>query len=297
MEIVCDIFQANVVAKPGNMPHKFIITTSSNQKVELQAENEDEMVKWITAIRRCANGAGGRPNSIRLKTEDEITVLDDDNSALVLEFIKKNPLCAECSAQPVNWISTSLGLTLCEECAVVHRQLTWAVSKLKSVKLDQFSTWQMDLMIADLGNNASNEIWEKCVPEGWTKPQPNSAIEDKSQWIMAKYRWFGFVDEFRVRSNEQLATGIMDAVLAGDIKAIMWWLSHKADINCTHPDGSGRTPLHIAIENNQKNVISFLVQNGADIYAVDNKNRTPIDEAGNDEWRRSILTQIQNGDY
>lgn len=297
MEIVCDVFQSSIIAKPGDMPHKFIITSSTNQKIELQAENEDEMVKWITAIRRCANGAAGRPNSIRLKTEDEITVLDDTNSALVLEFIKKNPHCAECSAQPVSWISTSLGLTLCEECAVVHRQLTWAVSKLKSIKLDQFSSWQMNLMIQDLGNDVSNDIWEKCVPEGWTKPQPHSAIEDKSQWIMAKYRWFGFVDEFRVRSNEQLAAGIMDAVLACDIKAIMWWLSHKADINCSYPEGSGRTPLHAAIESKNMNVSVFLLQNGADIYAIDSKNRTPVDEAGNDEVINRIITNIQNGDY
>lgn len=288
MEIVCDVFHSTVATKLGDMPHKFIVTTTGNQKVELQAENEDEMVKWITSIRRCANGAGGRPASIKLKTEDTLTVLDGPNSELVLEFIKKNPCCAECNAESVSWISTSLGLTLCEECAVVHRQLTWAVSKLKSIKLDQFSSWQMNLMIQDLGNTVSNEIWEKNIPIGWAKPQPRSAIEDKSQWIMAKYRWYGFVDELRVRSNEQLAAGIMEAVLAGDIKAIMYWLSHKADINCSYPEGSGRTPLQTAIERKLVNVTAFLVQNGSDFYAV---------EGGNDESITAILTQLQEGYY
>ena len=222
MEIVCDIFEANIAAKPGDMPHKFIITTKNNQKVELQAENEDEMVKWIAALRRCSNGIAGRPTSYKLLSvdggdNDNVTVFNDPNSELVLEFIKLNPQCAECSAQPVHWISTSLGVTLCENCTSIHRQLTWAVSKLKSIKLDQFSTWQLNLMIKDLGNTVSNDIWEKCIPEGWTKPQPLSVLEDKSQWIIAKYRWYGFVDEFRVRSDEQLARGIIDAVIGNSI--------------------------------------------------------------------------------
>ena len=337
MEIVCDVFEATIVAKPGDMPHKFIITTKNNQKVELQAENEDEMVKWITALRRCSNGLAGRPTSLKLLSinDDDITVFNDTNSELVLEFIKLNSHCAECNTQPVSWISTSLGITLCENCASVHRQLTWAVSKLKNIKLDQFSTWQLNLMIRDLGNTVSNDIWEKCVPEGWIKPSSLSVLEDKSQWIIAKYRWYGFVDEFRVRSNEQLAAGIIDAVLTGDSKGVMWWLSHKADINCMHIDGSGKTPLHIgnhhhhhnnhnhinnhinnidhtdliililipkliAIENknnNYINIVSLLLQNGADIYANDNNNMTPIDYAKNDDDIIPILMQIQRGDY
>jgi hypothetical protein len=40
-------------------------------------------------------------------------------------------------------VSTSIGVTLCQQCSTVHRQLSWAISKLKSIELDEFSEWQV----------------------------------------------------------------------------------------------------------------------------------------------------------
>lgn len=125
----------------------------------------------------------------------------------LLKFLDENDnnLCAECNHTNVSWISMSIGVTLCEDCASIHRQLTWAVSKLKNIQLDDFYQWQINLLHDYLGNKKVNDIWEKCVPEGWSKPQSDIAsLEEKSRWIMAKYRWYGFVDEFRVTSEEQL---------------------------------------------------------------------------------------------
>ena len=51
-----------------------------------------------------------------------------------------------------------------------RRQLTWAVSKVKSIQLDDFFDWQVSLLRDELGNNVINNIWEKNIPEGWTKP-------------------------------------------------------------------------------------------------------------------------------
>ena len=58
--IVTDISGSTVTAKPGKIPHVFVLHTAENKKLELQAENDDEMVQWIQAIRRCA-GSGGAP--------------------------------------------------------------------------------------------------------------------------------------------------------------------------------------------------------------------------------------------
>lgn len=104
---------------------------------------------------------------------------------------------------------------------------------------------------------------------------------------MAKYQWFAFVDEFRVRSSEQLAEvfvyienfllvhvcfalisiqGIFTAAYNSDIPRIHFWLSHKADINCLHckPELTGRdvsmTPLHAALEKYHINTMWFLLQ-------------------------------------
>ena len=97
------------------------------------------------------------------------------------------------------------GVSCCEDCASIHRQLSWAVSKLKNIQLDEFYPWQIKILREAMGNTVVNKIWEPCVPEGWVKPNELSTIEEKSRWIMAKYRWYGFVDEFRVKSDEQLA--------------------------------------------------------------------------------------------
>ena len=58
--IVADITGSSVTAKPGKIPHLFVLITAENKKIDLQAENDDEMVQWIQAIRRCAGGAPGR---------------------------------------------------------------------------------------------------------------------------------------------------------------------------------------------------------------------------------------------
>lgn len=208
--------------------------------------------------------------------------------------------CAECNYTPVHWISTSIGVTVCEDCAAVHQQLSWAISKLKSIQLDEFSEWQVNLLQTELGNSVANQIWEKSVPEGWSKPVPTSSVEDKAQWILAKYRWYGFVDEFRVRSDAQLESGIMEAVKAGNLKDVIWWISHKADINCTHPPGTGRTLLHEAITHEHVNVVAFLLQNGADLYAVDSSGNRPLDitvNSGKQRMIASMILQIQKGDY
>ena len=49
-----------MTAKQGKISHVVVWMTAENKKIDLQAENDDEMVQWIQAIRRCAGGAPGR---------------------------------------------------------------------------------------------------------------------------------------------------------------------------------------------------------------------------------------------
>jgi len=223
MEPVCDIKDCSVTVKPGDQPYTFIIGTSDGTRLEFQAESEDEMVLWITAIRRCSVSAPGRHTTavgrrqmLESSTDDnigegEVPLLlppespqDGPGKKLLREFVTANRTCAECNSGPVTWLSTSLGITLCQQCAAVHRQLSWAISKLKSIELDEFSEWQMKIIHYELGNDVVNSIWEKNVPAGWTKPSKGSSPEDRSKWILAKYRWYAFVDEVRVTSDQEL---------------------------------------------------------------------------------------------
>ena len=68
----------------------------------------------------------------------------------------------------------------------------------------------------------------------------------------------------------------MEAVAASDVQKLMWWTSHKAQINCEYPKGSGRTPLHEALVVGNVNMIGFLLLNGADMYATDVSGNSPL---------------------
>ena len=81
------------------------------------------------------------------------------------------------------------GVSLCEECATVHRQLGWAVSKLKNIALDEFYEWQMQPLVELLGNEVANSIWEIAIPTGWNKPTPTAAVEGVKYSLKCKSSW------------------------------------------------------------------------------------------------------------
>ena len=131
----------------------------------------------------------------------------------LLAFLgEDNSTCAECNSENVSWISMSIGVTCCEDCASIHRQLSWAVSKLKNIQLDEFYPWQVKLLRESMGNTKANKVWELLPPAGWNKPTALSTMEERSRWILAKYRWYGFVDEFRVLSDTQMAQVSLDKI-------------------------------------------------------------------------------------
>jgi len=68
----------------------------------------------------------------------------------------------------------------------------------------------------------------------------------------------------------------MEAVAKSDVGKIMWWISHKAHVNCEHPKGSGKSPLHSALILQNRNIIAYLLMNGADMYATDANNISPL---------------------
>jgi len=63
---VCDVYGAAIEARPGSVPHKIVITTKSEDTFVFQAENNDNAMMWIWALRRC--GAGGVTESSNTST-------------------------------------------------------------------------------------------------------------------------------------------------------------------------------------------------------------------------------------
>jgi len=282
MDKVCDIAGCDVAAKPGDVPYVFIVCNKHGTRFEFQAESEDSMVNWIAAVRRCAvskpgrhtegNGGGTLANARQQQeageelrdVESVTTVLsspsasDTEEEALLKKFVERNSCCAECNAQPVTWISTSLGITLCQRCSTVHMQLSWAISKLKNIELDEFSVWQLNMLYQELGNERVNGIWEVDIPAGWDKPTHRSSMEDRAKWIIAKYRWYGFVDEVSIRSDMELLETINNAISTGSVLKVMYAVSLKAQANCFDP-ATLESPLHLAVSLRQPNIFGYLL--------------------------------------
>ena len=113
-------------------------------------------------------------------------------------------------------------------------------------------------------------------------------MEDRAKWIIAKYRWYGFVDEVAIRSDMELLqvylTFILysryctryvchtlivlkyfllfqtmnDAIKSGSVLKVMYAVSLKAQANCFDP-ATLESPLHLAFTLRQPNIFGYLL--------------------------------------
>ncbi|KAL4333353.1 hypothetical protein GQ457_07G019450 [Hibiscus cannabinus] len=109
-----------------------------------------------------------------------------------------NRVCADCGSPDPKWVSLSIGVFICIKCSGVHRSLGSHISKVLSVKLDEWTDEQVDSLVNLGGNNIVNNKYEALLPENHRKPKPDSSIEERSDFIRRKYEMQQFLE-----GNEQ----------------------------------------------------------------------------------------------
>ena len=163
------------------------------------------MRSWVAAIRgEIANQLEQQPDGVAA-VDDAAPIEDADgrdsekprssvlrgsaiDAADLDELRTLNPTCADCGAPAPAWASINLGLCVCIECSGVHRSLGVHVSIVRSLKLDRMDR-TVHRVMASVGNERANAIWEANVPQSWTglKPGPTAEMAERARWIRAKY--------------------------------------------------------------------------------------------------------------
>ena len=108
----------------------------------------------------------------------------------------QNKICADCSAHKPTWGSTNLGVFICTQCAGVHRSLGVHISAMLSVKLDDWTNEQLDVMDA-VGNTRANERYEYHVPDEYPKPHHQEDRFFREEYIRKKYEEHAFMQKTR----------------------------------------------------------------------------------------------------
>jgi uncharacterized protein len=67
---------------------------------------------------------------------------------------------------------------------------------------------------------------------------------------------------------------LVDAINAGDVKAVRALIDQRADVNAAEPDGT--TPLHHAVDRDLPDIVRMLVRAGANVKAANRYGATPL---------------------
>ncbi|KAF3987730.1 hypothetical protein FT663_02689 [Candidozyma haemuli var. vulneris] len=227
----------------------FEIMTSKGQKHVFQAINDDDRDKWIRALynagqitqKLLADDKKRKSSKPNLHLEKP-SYLGDDNddekqgspvsiisNSLAstdpkeIDYLRAvhslpqslNNYCADCSStKSVEWISLTFLVTLCVKCSSCHRSLGSHVTKVKSLKLDNFENENRVLL-----NYINNSRVNSYLSDEKRKIHPEVDNDTRLSFIKDKYVNRSFVDR-SINFDELLVTAVRKIDIANVIKAL-----------------------------------------------------------------------------
>ncbi|GJQ65771.1 hypothetical protein Trydic_g11948 [Trypoxylus dichotomus] len=256
---------------------------SYNRTYHFQAEDENDQHAWMSVLVNCKEMALMKAFDDSSKSGgDKVNHSLIELQQTIIRYIQRipgNDHCCDCNSQnDATWLSTNFGIIVCIECSGIHRDLGVHISRIQSLTLDNVGTSQL-LLARFMTNQMFNDIMEPKLPYG-SKPTPSSSMEDRFNFIRAKY-----VDKcFALKccqTEEEKFRDLEDAVNSGELNLLLQAFAENVDLNAPFPslkNHEKETALHRAVTlANPKTlpIVDFLIQNMS-IHGLNKATARPI---------------------
>uniref|UniRef100_A0ABD2WMX4 ArfGAP with SH3 domain, ANK repeat and PH domain-containing protein n=1 Tax=Trichogramma kaykai TaxID=54128 RepID=A0ABD2WMX4_9HYME len=240
---------------------------SYNRTYHFQAEDESDQRAWMSVLVNCkerallrAFDASGKPEANH--GNPSLVELQQAVIRCVMR-LPGNDRCCDCSSQnDATWLSTNFGIIVCIECSGIHRDLGVHISRIQSLTLDNIGTSQL-LLARFMTNTAFNEVMEAMLRQNF-KPQPSSSMEERYDFIRAKYVDKKYITRTCV-NDQDLLSDLEHAVNNRDLHHLLQVYAENVDLSASLPTSDlCETALHLAIlreMGNSLHIVDFLIQN------------------------------------
>ena len=146
---------------------------------KLLFEPIDTSVKNMKSLSGVADAVDEPKSPLTLKNELR-------QRLLLIRSEKQQNYCADCGAGDPEWASVSFGIFICVACAGIHRHLGTHISRVKSLKLDDWTADQVQEM-QNHSNQESNQKYWQCFPVSFKRIDSQDPVYLREEIIMDKY--------------------------------------------------------------------------------------------------------------